>query len=128
MNDIGKIAAMAVAAALCAVVVRQQMPELAMVLALVAGAVILYSCVQAIAEIMDYVGELTELSGLSASVVKPVLKVAGIAIITRITAELCKDVKEGGLASLVEMAGTVFALITAIPLMTAVLSTLNELL
>jgi stage III sporulation protein AD len=128
MNDIGKVAAMAVTAALCAVVVRKQAPDIAMVLALVAGAAILYSCVQALTEVLDFFDELSELSGLSSSVVKPVVKVAGIAVVTRITAEVCKDVQEGGLASAVETAGTVMALLTAVPLMTAVLSTLNELL
>jgi stage III sporulation protein AD len=124
----GKVAAMAVTAALCAVVVRKQAPELAIVLALVAGGAILYSCVQALTEVLDFLDELSELGGLSSSVVKPVVKVAGIAVVTRITAEVCKDVQEGGLASAVEMAGTVMALLTAVPLMTAVLSTLNELL
>jgi stage III sporulation protein AD len=128
MNGMGKIAAMAVAAALCAVVVRKQAPELAMVLALAAGIVILCSCVQALTEVLDYVSELTELSGLSSSVVEPVIKVAGIAVVTRVTAEFCKDVKEGGLASFVEMAGTVLALLTTVPLLTAVLSALNNLL
>jgi stage III sporulation protein AD len=124
----GKVAAMAVTAALCAVVVRKQAPDLAMVLALVAGAAILYSCVQALTEVLDFLDELSELGGLSSSVVKPVVKVAGIAVVTRITTEVCKDVQEGGLASAVETAGTVMALLTAVPLMTAVLSTLNELL
>jgi stage III sporulation protein AD len=128
MSDIGKVAAIAVTAALCAVVVRKQAPEIAMVLALVAGAAILSSCVQALTEVLDFLDELSELGGLSSSVVKPVVKVAGIAVVTRIATEVCKDVQEGGLASAVETAGTVMALLTAVPLMTAVLSTLTELL
>jgi stage III sporulation protein AD len=128
MSDIGKVAAMAVIAALCAVVVRRQAPDIAMVLALVAGAAILYSCAQALTEVLDFLDELSELGGLSSSVVKPVVKVAGIAVVTRITTEVCKDVQEGGLASAVETAGTVMALLTAVPLMTAVLSTLTALL
>jgi stage III sporulation protein AD len=124
----GKIAAMAVTAALCAVVVRKQAPDIAMVLALVAGAAILYSSIQALTEVLDFLDELSELGGLSSSVVEPVVKVAGISIVTRIAAEICKDVKEGGLASAVEVAGTMIALLTAVPLMTAVLSTLNDLL
>jgi stage III sporulation protein AD len=128
MNDMGKIAAMAVVAALCAVVVKKQVPEVAVVLALAAGAVILCSCVQALREIMDYISELAELGGLSSSVVSPVIKVSGIAVVTRLTAEICRDVNEGGLAGFVEMAGTVMMLLTAVPLMTAVLSTVTELL
>lgn len=128
MNDVGKIAALAVVAALCAAVVKKQAPEIAMVLALAAGAMILVSCVQGLSRVVDFLDELAEFGGLSSAVVTPVVKVAGIAVVTRIAAEICKDAKENGLASFVETAGTVLALLTALPLMTAVLSTLEGLL
>lgn len=128
MNDVGKIAALAVVAALCAAVVKKQSPEIAMVLALAAGAMILLSCVQGLSRVLDVLDELAEFGGLSSAVVAPVVKVAGIAVVTRIAAEICRDAKEGGLAGFVETAGTVLALLTALPLMTAVLSTLDGLL
>lgn len=128
MNDVGKIAALAVVAALCAAVVKKQSPEIAMVLALAAGVMILLSCAQGLARVLDFLDGLAEFGGLSSAVVTPVVKVAGIAVVTRIAAEICRDAKEGGLASFVETSGTVLALLTALPLLTAVLSTLEGLL
>jgi len=128
MNDMGKVAALAVAAALCAVVVKKQAPEIALALALAAGAALLLSCSQALEGVLGLVDELAQAGGLSAAAVKPVVKVAGIAVVTRIAAAICRDAQEGGLAGFVETAGTILALFATVPLLTAVLSTLTGLL
>ena len=94
MEDILKIAAAAVAAAVCAVVVKQ----------------------------------LGEAAGLSPAVLAPVLKTVGIAILTHISAEVCRDAKESGIAAFVETAGAAVALCVALPLLRAVLDTVTGLL
>ena len=123
-----KVAAAALAAAVCAVVVRKQAPELGMVLAVCAGAVILLYCSGALRAAVGLMDKLVEVGGLSAQVVEPVMKTAGIAIVTRLASDFCKDAKEGGLASAVELGGTALALAAALPLMTAVLDVLARLL
>lgn len=69
-----------------------------------------------------------EAGGLSPQVAGPVVKTAGVAIVTRLSADFCKDAGEGGLASAVELAGTVLALSAVLPLMTAVVETLTGLI
>lgn len=123
-----KVAAAALAAAVCAVVVRKQAPELGMVLAVCAGAVILLYCSGALRAAVGLMDKLVEVGGLSAQVVEPVMKTAGIAIVTRLAADFCKDAQEGGLASAVELAGTALALSATLPLMSAVLDVLTQLL
>ena len=128
MSGVVKIAAAAVAAALCAVVVRRQSPEIALALGIGACALIVLSCSEALEAAMELADKLAQAGGLSAQVVEPVLKTAGIAIVTRLAADFCKDAKEGGLASAVELGGTALALGAALPLMTAVLDVLSQLL
>lgn len=128
MNEVGKIAAVGVVAALCALVIKKQAPEIAMGLALTAGAIILLSIIPGLSAVMAFVDELAQTGGLTTAVVSPVVKVAGISVITHTAAEVCKDAKEGGLAGMVETAGTVMALIAAMPLLAAVLSVLNGLI
>ncbi len=123
-----KIAAAAVAAALCAVVVRRQSPEIALALGIGACALIVLYCSGALTAVMELVDKLAEIGNLSAQVVEPVIKTAGIAIVTRLAADFCKDAQEGGLASAVELAGTALALAAALPLMSAVLDVLTQLL
>ena len=124
----GRIAAVAVVAALCAVLVRKQSPEVALALSLAGAAWILSRCIPAIIAVKTMVDTLREAAGLSPVVVAPVLKTVGIAVLTRFAAELCRDAKEGGLATFVETAGSVFALVLALPLLQTVLSMLTELL
>ena len=128
MNDIIKVAAAAVAAALCAVVVRKQSPEIALALGAGACALILLSCSGALVAAVELLDKLTETGGLSAQVVEPVVKTAGIAIVTRLSADFCRDAKEGGLASAVELAGTALALLVVLPLISAVVDVLTELI
>ena len=128
MSDIIKVAAAAVAAALCAVVVRRQSPEIALALGVGACALIVLYCSGALTAVVELVDKLAETGNLSVQVVEPVIKTAGIAIVTRLAADFCKDAQEGGLASAVELAGTALALAAALPLMTAVLDVLTRLL
>ena len=128
MSDIMKVAAAAIVAAVCAVVVRRQAPEIGLVLAVCAGALIMLYCSGALTAVTMLMDKLVEAGGLSGQVVEPVLKTVGIAIVTRLSADFCRDAKEGGLASAVELAGTVLALLAVLPLMTAVLELLEQLL
>ena len=52
----------------------------------------------------------------------------GIAVLTRISAEVCRDAGESGIAASVETAGAVLALWVALPLLRAVLDTVTGLL
>ena len=127
MSDIIKVAAAAIAAAVCAVVVRRQVPELSLSLTICAGVVILLYCSGALTAAIELMDKLVEAGGLSGQVVEPVIKTAGIAVITRLAADFCRDAKESGLASAVELAGTALALVTVLPLMSAVVDLLTEL-
>lgn len=128
MLEIGKITAFALASALCAVVLRKQAREIAMVLALAGVTIILGYCLDVIGSIRTIMERLTETAEISPAVAAPVIKTVGISILTRFGAELCKDAKENGLAAAVELAGTVAALYLAAPLMQLVLDMIEQLL
>ena len=128
MPDLVKIAAIAVAAALCAVVVKKNVAELGMVLALCAGAIILSCSLGALEGVKELMDTLADTAGLSPAVLAPVVKTVGIAVLTRVSAELCRDAKEGGIAAFVETAGAAAALLVSLPLLKTVLSMVTGLL
>ena len=128
MPDMVKIAAIAVAAALCAVVVKKNVAELGMVLALCAGAIILSCSLGALEGVKELMDTLADTAGLSPAVLAPVVKTVGIAVLTRVSAELCRDAKEGGIAAFVETAGAAAALRVSLPLLKTVLSMVTGLL
>lgn len=128
MPDILKIAAIAVTAALCAVVVKKNAAELGMVVALAAGAILLTCSMGALEEIRALMDALNDMAGLSPAVLTPVIKTVGIAILTKVASELCRDARESGIAAFVETAGAAAALFAVLPLMRTVLHMITELL
>ena len=126
--DIFKLAALAVTAALCALVLRKQVPELAVVLVLAAGALLLGQAVEALSTVGGFAGTLARTAGLSPQVWRPVWKTAGIGLVAKLAAAVCKDAGEGGVAAFLETAGTALALLTVLPLARAVFDTLGGLL
>ena len=127
MNDIVQIAAVGIIAAVCAMVIRKQAPELSVLLTICTVAVILIGCIGAMSAIRSYMDELSGIGGLTPTVVGPVIKVTGIAIISRFEADFCRDAKESAMASAVETAGSVIALIAVLPLMDCMLDLIGEM-
>ena len=128
MNELLKIAAIGISATLCCVILRKQTHEFAIVLALTAGGVILWSVISSLEYVLDFLNELVEKTGISSSVFAAVLKVTGIAVVTRIAGAFCKDAGESGIASALELAGTVCGLVVTIPLAKAVVQTIADLI
>lgn len=128
MGDALKITAVAVAAAVCAVVVKKNAREVGLLLSLTAGALLLSMVLGAVESVRALMDELGEAAGLSPAVLTPVIKTVGIAILTRIAAEVCRDAGESGIAAFVETAGAALALAVALPLLRAVLDTIMGLL
>lgn len=126
--DILKLAALAVTAALCALVLRKRVPELAVVLVLAAGVLMLSQAMEALAGVRGLMDSLARTAGLSPEIWKPVVKTVGIGIVARLAAAVCKDAGEGGVAAFLETAGAALALFTALPLVETVFDTLGALL
>ena len=128
MPDILRLAAIAVTAALCAAVVRKGAAELGLVLAVTAGAVLLSTSLDALSSVRALMDLLSDTAGLSPAVLAPVVKTSGIAILTRLAAELCGDAGESGIAAFVETAGTILALAVSLPLVGGVLKMMEGML
>ena len=79
-------------------------------------------------ELLAFLGELGSASGVSADLFVPLYKTIGIALVVQVGGNLCRDAGESALASVVETAGTLCALLAALPLLRAVLDMLLELM
>lgn len=128
MSVIIRVAGAAIVAAVCAMVVRKQVPEIGLLLSACAGVMILLFCSDAFSSAVALMDKLIDASGLSSAVVTPVMKVTGTAIVTKLAADLCRDAKEGALASVVETAGSVLSLWIVLPLISAVVELLTGLI
>lgn len=128
MDLMVKVAAGAITAAVLGVVLRKNTPELALLLALAAGLWMVALVADSLGAVVALMEELTSLAGLSEELLEPVVKTVALSILTRLTAEVCKSAGEGGVAAFVETAGTVLALVVALPLVRAVVLMMTEML
>ena len=128
MELVSQVTALCVVGALMALVVKKSNPETALLLTLTAAVVVLLALIDAMGELVDFFKELEDKSGLSRDLFVPLYKTIGIALIVRVGGSLCRDAGESALASVVESAGSICALLVALPLLRAVLSLLLELL
>ena len=125
--DILRLCALAVTAALCALVLRKSVPELALVLGLAAGVLLLGQAMESLAAVRGLMDSLARTAGLSPQVWQPVVKTVGIGIVTKLASAVCKDAGAGGVAAFLETSGTALALFTALPLVETVFDTQAEL-
>lgn len=128
MNQILQLSAVAIIGSLCALVLRKQMPEMALVLELVTGILLLSVAFDAMQRVKEFFLVLADLAGLAPELLTPLFKTVGIAVLTKITAELCRDAGEGGIGAFAEVAGGMAALCVALPLAQAVLNMIAGLL
>ena len=126
--DMIALGAAGVVAALCAVVVRQKTPEIAVVLVAAACELLLWNTLPLLETIRDVMEELADLADISPTVLRPMLQTMGLALVTKLAACLCRDAGEGGVASFVEVAGAAAAVLVSLPLLKMVLQLVMGLL
>jgi len=128
MGAMARVAAVAVTAAVLGAVLRKNVPEFSLLLALGAGLWMLSLTANALAAALALLKELTELTGVEEELLRPVVKTVAVSLVTRLTAEVCRGTGESGIAAFVETAGTVLALGLSLPMIRAVIILMGELL
>lgn len=122
-----RAAAAGVAAVIAALLMKKHNPEMAVTIYLAACAVILIVALGAGKTLVQVVEKARALSGLSGAVLLPVMKCVGIGIIARLGSDACKDAGSASVASSVELAGAFAALISALPLISTLLTMLEDM-
>lgn len=128
METMVKLAGVAVTAVVFSGVLRKNTPELALLLTAAAGVWMLTLVADGLGAAVELMEELAGQAGLSEVLLEPVVKTVALSILTKLTAEICRSAGESGIAAFVEMAGSVLALVVALPLVRAVAQLMGELL
>lgn len=126
--DLFGLIGIAVLTAVLAVTVKQFRPELAMQVSIAGGAVISISVLIKVSGLIDAVRELNAQSGIGEDWLGLIVKIAGIAYVSQIASELCRDSGEGALAVKAELCGRVMMLASAMPAIAALIRMLSGLI
>jgi len=128
MEAMAKLTAVGVTAVVLSAVLKKNTPELALLLALAAGLWMLALVAGGLGAVVSLMEELARQAGVSEALLEPVVKTVALSILTKLTVELCRSAGESGVAAFVETAGSVLALLVALPLVRAVAQLMGELL
>lgn len=128
MELIVKAAALALTAALIGIVLRRTNPELSLLLNICTVVLIMGAALGFAKSFTELAQAVQRIFGVSETLIKPVLKCVAVAIITKMTSDLCKDSSQAAAASAVELAGTVCALCIIMPLLMSMLTAIGGMI
>lgn len=127
MELIYKASALALLSAVVSLLLKKQNPEAALLLSVLTAVGILIAAMGLLNGLQELREQIRKILGGSEVLIAPIMKCLAIAIVTRIASELCKDSAQNAAAAAVELAGTVCAVITVMPLLMSVLKMIGGL-
>lgn len=119
--EIIQIVMFAIIASILYIVVKDVHGSAAFFIVLVAGIIIFLAVIRQLGAIFQLLYSLGQKASIDGIYIETILKIIGIAYITELGASITKDAGLGAVASKVELAGKVFILVLAIPIITAVI-------
>lgn len=123
-----KAAALALTAALIGIVLRRTNPEMTLLLSICTVVLIMGAALGFARSFTELARTVQRIFGVSETLIKPVIKCVAVAIITKMTSDLCKDSAQAAAASAVELAGTVCALCIIMPLLMSMLTAIGGMI
>lgn len=126
--EIAQVVGLAIIVTIIGTVLKQIKPEIAIQLSILAGIIIFILVMDKIRLIVDLLQKLSEQANVSSYYLFIVLKIVGVAYLAEFGCQICKDAGENALASKVEIAGKVFVIVLAIPIIVAIMESLMKLL
>ena len=126
--DALKIVGFGIIAVILILIVEEQRKEIAIMISIVASVFIVMFIISEITPIIDFLNNLVNKSGINLAFLKVILKVTGIAYIIEISKNICIDANQNALAKKIEIAGKVIIVGISIPIITALLNIVTEML
>lgn len=128
MEILIKAAAFAITGAVMSLLLKKNSPEIALLMTIALSCVVIYLALDIFSAAAGFMDELSSMAGLSGVWMAAVMKIVGVAILTKLASGICADAGQGSAASALELLGSAAALYTALPLMKTVLQMVNSLL
>ncbi len=125
---IWQIVGLALLASIFIILIREQRPELAFLLSLVTGLIILNLILDQVGIVVNLLQQIAEKARIDLIYFNTIIKIIGIAYIGEFGAEITRDSGETALASKIELAAKIIIMILAIPIMISLIETIIELI
>ncbi|TCS96393.1 stage III sporulation protein AD [Hazenella coriacea] len=109
-------------------VIKEQKPVFAFLLATFVGVIIFITLAQKLAEVIGVISNLAQQAKVNELFLSTILKIIGIAYIAEFGAQVTRDAGQGSIASKIELAGKVLIMVMAIPIISVVIESVMKIL
>lgn len=128
MESALKIVAVAVLTSTVCLVLKRTNPEIGTGVALLFCAAAFAAAFTLLSPVLELLGEAKRISGMSEALYYPLFKCLGIAVASKLGADLCRDSGQSAMAGAVEFAGAAAAVCVSMPLLSSLLKMMERLL
>ena len=119
--EMAGLAAFGLTGTFLTLVLKKENPQFALLTALATGVLLFLQICSPLGELLDLLQDMAEQAGVAEGYFGIVLKVIGIAYLSKFASQLCADAGEGAVAAKIELAGKVLIMAVSIPVLTEVL-------
>lgn len=127
-TQIFQLVGVAFVTAVAAILVKSTKPELALVVTIAGSIILLLFALEIFRGSMNIFAEIAEATGLSATIVRTLLKMVGIGYIVEFSAGVLHDFGQDSLADKLIFCGKIVILVLAVPILESVLGLVSDLL
>lgn len=107
---------------------ESRLSGLALITAVAGGAIILIRLLPSLSSLLEGYTALGSISGINSYYFGLIIKIIGIAYICEFGAQLCRDAAQGAMALKIELAAKIAILIISLPVLSAIVNAVIELL
>lgn len=126
--DVVKIIGVGITALIIIIILKQYKPEFTVYVSIIAGVIILLMVMDKLSAVVNILSSLASKTGTGSTFLKILLKITGIAILTEFAVSICKDSGETAIASKIDLGGKIIIISISIPIITALLELLIQIL
>ncbi|EPD80651.1 MULTISPECIES: stage III sporulation protein AD [Paenibacillus] len=125
--EIIQIVGLGLVATVLILIIKEQKPMFAFLLAAFTGILIFLFLIGKIASVIEVLHNLAQQSGVNMVFLKTILKIIGIAYIAEFGAQIVRDAGQESIASKIELSGKILIMVMAIPIITVIIETVIKL-
>jgi stage III sporulation protein AD len=126
--DILQIAILGIVASILYIVLKEINKSFAFLVILVTGIIIFLAIINQISIIFEMIQTLGQKANIEGLYMETILKIIGISYIAELGANLTKDAGLSSVAKYIELAGKIFILLLAVPIITSVIEAIISFL
>ena len=125
--EIFKVVGFAIISVILIVLLKEERKDIALVLMIVSGVIIMFFALSKITPIIDMLNSLINSSGISKDFLVIILKITGIAYIVEFGRNICVDAGQTAIATKLELAGKIIIVSLSLPLIASLVNVLTGL-